>query len=278
MTDRRKQDPVRPVLTTKYGSLYNCDCMELMAKMKDESIDCIFADPPFNLGKDYHNGSSDNLSREEYLHWSYLWIDECVRLLAKGGSLFVYSLPKWAYLLASHVDSELTFRHWIAISMKSTFRRGRRLYPAHYAILYFTKGQPKVFNRLRVPIPKCRKCNREIRDYGGHRQYLNSRGLNLSDFWDDTSPVRHRKLKFRSSCELKVMIPERCIRISTRKNDVIFDPFGGGGSTYEAAENSGRHWIGSELGDCQPIIRRMETYSRQKKAILPSRVREIFVM
>jgi site-specific DNA-methyltransferase (adenine-specific) len=262
----------RPVLATKYGALYHCDCLLLMKRMRKESIDCIFADPPFNLGKDYRNGQTDDLSRIEYLQWSYDWIDECVRLLANGGALFIYCLPKWAYLFASHLDPKLEFRHWIAVTMKSTYRRGRRLYPAHYAILYFTKGKPKVFNRLRIPIPKCRKCDAEIRDYGGHRKYLNSRGLNLSDFWDDTSPVRHKKHKFRKLNELKPVIPKRCIGLSTRKRAIVFDPFGGGGSTYEAAESLNRFWIGCELADCRPIIRRMQTHLMvsPRKRIPPS--------
>ena len=183
-------DASRPVFVTKFGALYHCHCLQLMKNMNAGSVDCIFADPPFNLGKDYQNGSNDDLSEDEYLHWSYLWIDECTRVLAKGGSLFIYCLPKWAFLFASHVNSKLSFRHWIATNMKSTYRRGRRLYPAHYAILYFTKGEPKVFNRLRISRPRCRKCHAYIRDYGGHRKYLKVRGLNLSDFWGDTSPAR----------------------------------------------------------------------------------------
>ena len=49
--------------------------------------------------------------------------------------------------------------------MKGTFPRGDRLYPAHYAILYFTKGQPQVFNHVRLPIPACRHCGKDIKDY-----------------------------------------------------------------------------------------------------------------
>jgi site-specific DNA-methyltransferase (adenine-specific) len=249
-----------------------------MNAMKSKSIDCIFADPPFNLGKNYHNGHNDDLPENDYLRWSYLWIDECVRLLSEGGSLFIYCLPKWAYHFAGHLDSKLVFRHWIATSMKSTFRRGRRLYPAHYAILYFTKGEPRVFNRLRVPIPRCRmpNCRAEIHDYGGHRKYINSRGLNLSDFWDDTSPVRHKKYKFRRFNELQPRIPERCIRLSTRKGAVILDPFGGGGSSYEAAERLKRYWIGMELGDCRPIVRRMKSHSACFRKTLPRKIRRVF--
>src|SRR5437867_4273718 len=91
----------------------------------------------------------------------------------------------------------MEFRHWIAISMKGTFPRGNKLYPAHYALLYFTKGIPRTFNRVRLPIPTCRHCGKDIKDYGGHRKYLNPAGLNLTDFWDDTSPARHGKNKSR---------------------------------------------------------------------------------
>src|SRR5205809_5358017 len=110
--------------------------------------------------------------------------------------------------------------------MKGTFPRGHKLYPAHYALLYFTKGVPKTFNRVRLPIPKCRHCGGDVKDYGGHRKYLNPAGLNLTDFWDDTAPVRHQKFKARWHInELKPMIPARCIEISTNAGDVIIDPF-----------------------------------------------------
>ena len=62
--------------------------------------------------------------------------------------------------------------------MKGTFPRGKKLYPAHYALLYSTKGSPKTFNRdvVRVPVPICRHCKKDVKDYGGHRKYLNPLG------------------------------------------------------------------------------------------------------
>ena len=46
-----------------------------------------------------------------------------------------------------------------------------------------TRGTPRVFSRLRLPIETCRHCGGEIRDYGGHRNKMNSAGVNLTDFW-----------------------------------------------------------------------------------------------
>ncbi|MCI0555472.1 MAG: site-specific DNA-methyltransferase [Anaerolineae bacterium] len=174
------------------------------------------------------------------------------------GAFFLYALPEHAVRFATVMQERLVFRHWIALSMKGTYPRGKKLYPAHYALLYYTRGDPKTFNHLRLPIPVCRHCGGEIKDYGGHRSKLNPQGLNLTDFWDDTSPNRHKKFKVRNGVnELKLVIPERAILMSTEPGDLVFDPFGGGGSTYQAAELHHRNWIGTELHDCHHISTRL---------------------
>jgi site-specific DNA-methyltransferase (adenine-specific) len=248
-----------PTFATDLGAVYNTDCFNLFSALKDESIDSVFADPPFNLGKDYGNGAErDDLDTYEYLDWCSKWIAESVRVVKNGGAIFVYNLPQWAFHLAANLESRgMLFRHWIAVSMKGTFPRGRKLYPAHYALLYFTKGVPRTFNRVRLPIPKCRHCAKDIKDYGGHRKFLNPLGLNLTDFWDDTAPARHKKYKARWHMnELKPVIPGRCIEMSTNPGDVVLDPFAGGGSTFEAAQGLNRRWIGSEIVGCDLIRER----------------------
>jgi len=271
---------LRPALVTNLGVLYETDCFNLFAALRDDSVDCVFADPPFNLGKDYGNGAvNDSLGRKEYLDWCHAWVDESTRVIKAGGALFIYILPQWGYHLAAYLDKRgMTFRHWIALSMKGTFPRGNKLYPAHYAILYFTKGQPKTFNRVRLPIPMCRHCGKDIKDYGGHRKYLNPLGLNLTDFWEDTAPARHQKFKSRWHVnELKPMIPARCIEIATTPSEVVLDPFGGGGSTYEAAQGLGRYWIGSEITDCTPIKERFRRHFPTLRDGFPARLSKLFV-
>lgn len=248
-----------PYLTTLNGALFQRDCLEFMRSLKSETIHTIFADPPFNLNKDYKNPFNDKVTAHEYLSWAKLWIVEGARLLKPGGSFFVYALPELALKFGAFLEECLQFRHWIALSMKGTFPRGYKLYPAHYALLYFTRGKPTTFNRVRLPVPRCRHCRGELKDYGGHRNKLNPKGLNLTDFWEDTSPNRHKKFKVRPGVnELKVLIPERAILISTNPGDLVFDPFGGGGSTYQAAEMFGRRWIGTELYDCHHIEKRLK--------------------
>jgi len=270
--------PVEPYLTTSRGVLFRADCIDVMRLMKDESVDSVFADPPFNLGKKYGNGRSDELDTDEYLDWCYQWISEAIRVLVPGGSVFIYNTPKWLMYLGVYLNrSGMLFRHWIAMTMKNTFPRGERLYPAHYGMLYYTKGQPRVFNKLRTPISICRHCGKEIKDYGGYRNKLNDKGLNLTDFWDDTSPVRHKKYKYRVANELKPMISERAILMSSAPGDIVFDPFGGGGSTYQMAEKHDRLWIGTEIAPCEPIAERLvSTENALVGDMSPDRICSVF--
>jgi site-specific DNA-methyltransferase (adenine-specific) len=253
-----KKSIQKPFFTTTSGVLFSADCVDILKQTRSEVVDCVFADPPFNLGKDYQNGFNDRVREVEYYEWCQTWITECARVLKPGGAFFLYATPEIAIRLAQVLNDRLSFRHWIALTMKGTYSRGRKLYPAHYALLYYTRGEPATFNKLRLPIPTCRHCGKELKDYGGHRDKLNPEGLNLTDFWEDTSPNRHKKFKVRPGVnELKLVIPERAIQMSTQRGDLVLDPFGGGGSTFQAAEANGRRWMGIELYDCAYIKTRL---------------------
>jgi len=162
-----------PVFRTALGELYEADCMQVLPGLSSKSVDTVFADPPFNLNKNYGRRTSDRWDADKYLEWCHGWLRECSRVLKPGGSLFLYNLPKWNIHLASYLCTlELDFRHWIAIEHKSSLPIQGRLYPAHYSLLYFTKGKPARFRRIRTPIERCRHCGGEIRDYEGHRKAI----------------------------------------------------------------------------------------------------------
>jgi site-specific DNA-methyltransferase (adenine-specific) len=185
---------------TAHGLLYRGDCIDLLAAVDDDSVDAIFADPPFNLGKDYGAGITDSLQEHEYLEWCAAWIKECCRVIAPGGAVWIYNLPRWNVELGHMLNENgMLFRHWVAVDIKMLLPIPGRLYPSHYSLLYYTKGKPKFFNRPRVPIPSCRHCGGDIKDYGGHRNKLNPERLNVSDVWTDIPPVRHATTKRRGS-------------------------------------------------------------------------------
>src|SRR5216683_4839836 len=167
-----------PCFQTSLGALFSGDCLAILPHFRSALVDTVFADPPFNLGKQYGQRSNDDLTEATYLEWCWSWIDECVRVLKPGGSLFIYNLPKWNILIGAYLMQKgLRFRHSIAIEMKSTLPIRSRLYPCHYSLLYFTKGTPKTFRHIRTPIERCRHCGGEVRDYGGHRCAMNPLGV-----------------------------------------------------------------------------------------------------
>ena len=132
-----------PVLRTPFGVLFAGDCLHLMAHIKDATVDTVFADPPFNLGKTYGTAYDDNRAPDAYIVWCKQWLDECVRILKPGGAIFVFNVPRWNMLLGSYLVAHgLDFRHDIVVEMKNGFPIRNRLYPSHYSLLYFTKGPP----------------------------------------------------------------------------------------------------------------------------------------
>jgi site-specific DNA-methyltransferase (adenine-specific) len=282
LADRKE---LKEIYTSEYGRLYQGDCIQFLSALPDESVDLIFADPPFNLGKEYGVGVSDQMEIEQYLNWSQKWLQESIRILKPGGSLFVFNLPKWCIEYGAYLNSQgMCFRHWVACRMPKAFPRGKKMSPAHYGLLYYTKGEPTIFNKVYTPIQICRHCSGEIRDYGGHRKSLNEKGINLMDVWDmpedvwentieadsadilwslaeemwtDIPPVRHQRHKKRVPNELAPIMLERVIAMASNPGQIVVDPFGGSGTTFYAAEKLHRYWIGSELGNTDPAVERL---------------------
>lgn len=245
-----------PILETPLGQLHQADCLEFLRSVETESVDLAFADPPFNLGKKYTSGIDDSIAINDYIAWSEQWLDEMIRTLKPGGSLFFWNLPKWSLPLGAYIGRSLTFRHWISVDIKFSLPIQGRLYPSHYALLYFVKGKkPAIFHPDRLPVPCCRHCGGEQRDYGGYKDKMNPKGVSLTDVWTDIPPVRHAKYKRRDANALSLKLMDRIICMASDPGSLVLDPFGGSGTTFIAAELNKRRWIGSEL-DCSAIVDR----------------------
>ena len=205
---------------------------------------------------------NDLRKEADYLDWCRGWINESCRILKPGGAFFLYNIPRWNIELGHHLNTiGMQFRHWITVSIKFGLPIPGRLYPAHYSLLYYTKGRPKTFRKIRTPIETCRHCGGEIKDYGGHRDAMNDLGVNLMDVWTDIPPVRHGKFKSlkRKANALSTKILDRVVEMSTVEGEVVLDPFGGSGTTFAVCERKNRRWLGIEIELTDAIIERLSS-------------------
>lgn len=264
---RKRTKTIKPSFITKYGKLYQYDCIAFLGTISDNTFDLIFADPPFNLNKIYPSRMNDSLKEEEYILWQEKWVDECIRVLKPGGSFFLWNLPKWNTLITPLLNAHLTFKHWISVDIKYSLPIPGRLYPSHYSLLYYIKGKKaNAFHPDRIPMEICPSCQTDLRDYGGYKDKMNPLGVNLSDVWYDIPPVRHSKYKKRKGAnELSLKLLDRIIEMSSNEGDIVFDPFGGSGTTYVIAELKKRSWVGTEIGPLDDIINRFSLLNTEKE-------------
>lgn len=235
------------------------DCLELFKDIPSDSIDMTFADPPFNLNKKYAT-YKDNLPPSEYLEWCKKWIQEMVRVTKPTGSIFIYNIPKWTIYHAQELNKIAYFKHWIAWEA-ATLPMGKSLQPAHYGILFYTKGAKKnKFYEIRHPHKRDRSGVLQ-KDYGGKKKILHPFGPLVSDVWSDIHRIRHNIRRDKHPCQLPPHLLERIILMSTDEGDIILDPFMGTGTTAIAAKQLGRHYIGFEISTEYKAIAQKKLFS-----------------
>lgn len=226
------------------------DCLEVIKTIPDHTFDMSFADPPFNLDKNYAK-YKDNRAVEDYLEWCEKWIMEMVRVTKPSGTLLLHNIPKWLAAYGCMLESEsCDFRHWIAWDAP-TSPMGKSLQPAHYGILYYAidSNQCKI-NELRMPHKRCRskQCNLLLKDYGGKKQTIHPFGPLVSDVWSDIHRGKHTPIDDKiHPCSLPVHLMERLVLMCTDEGDTVFDCFAGTGTSLVAAKRLGRKYFGIEL-------------------------------
>ncbi len=249
------------------NTVHNTDCIKLMQSMPDGSVDMVFADPPFNLNKKY-NSYKDNMEFDEYLEWTKAWTTEACRILSEEGSFFIYNIPKLLLHTAPLLNETMVFRHWIAWNSGGK-PLGKTLQPAHYGILFYTKTKKSKFYDVRSPHTECRKCGVYTKDYGGKESMRHPVGYQVSDVWNDIHRVRHKSKRVEGHpCQLPVHLIERMVLMTTDEDDIVFDPFSGGGSAGVATMQMGRRYIGTEMdkGYCLAGNKKLRDVAKTKGA------------
>ena len=251
------------------------DIVNLLRELPGNSIDLAFADPPYNLQKEYSDYSDDQ-AQEKYLNWCESWLAEYRRVLKPGGALYAVNLPKWSIYLARYLSKHLHLQNWIAWDSLSEPRG--KIMPAHYSLLYLTKGPvPNTFNHRglesgpdevqppNAPVYCLRKSCQNKRHKDGDEL-----SVELSDIWTDVHRIRHKRDRDHHPCQLPDALLDRIIRLSTRQGDVILDGLVGAGTTALAAKRLGRNFIAMEIDDyyvklTQKKLDELETFGEIQK-------------
>lgn len=258
-------------MINKYlNTIVQGDCLEVMRKIPDDSIDVTFADPPFNLKKKY-NSYYDKHDVEVYLAWCKEWLHEMVRITKPTGSIFVHNIPKWLIYLGCYLNEIAIFRHWIAWDAMGS-PLGKTLLPNHYGILYYVKSKEFKFYDIRMLHKRCRACHYILQDYGGKKAQLHQFGPLVSDVWTDIHRIRHKKRRDEHPCQLPVHLLERLLLMSSDVDDIVLDPFIGTGTTAIAAKKLGRRFIGIDI---EPKY--VEITNRKLEAEEPTIINECYV-
>lgn len=259
--DRRAPE-IRPTPETEPGvyhfkkdEIYIGDSIDILSSWVSDSearFDLIFADPPYNLEKEYGK-LDDNLKDQEYISWCDQWLDLCTRLLNPYGTLYVLNLPKWTFLHATLLSKKLWFQRWIGWDALSDPRGN--VMPAHYGLLMYT-NHPTIFTYNPIqPIPKMDQC---LRPKCIANRPPDAPREELSDIWYDVHRIKHKRDRDEHPCQLPVKLLERIIQISSNAGDTVLDPFLGTGTTAVVSKKLGRHYVGLDIDVQYREIARMK--------------------
>ncbi len=260
------------------GSIAHGDCLELMAMWPAESIDLIFADPPYNIGFKYDH-YDDNREHDDYVQWTREWIDACTRLLKPTGSFYIligdeYAAETRLHLRKLEKDKRLAFRNWII--WHYTFGQNCKLkFNRSHAHLFYcvgsaaaklkahqklTKNPPFTFNRDAIAVPSARQTTyNDVRanpkgklpDDTWYLRPQNAEGVYFKpqeDTWYQSRLAgTFKERQGWHPCQLPEALLERIIKVSSNEGDLVFDPFVGSGTTLAVAARLKRRWLGCEL-------------------------------
>ena len=221
----------------------------LESHVADSSVDLIFVDPPYNIGKRF-SGFRDNWpSDREYVDWCYRWIDLCVNKLKPAGSMYLMASTQAMPYLDLYLRDKLTVLSRIVWAYDSSGVQARKYYGSLWEpILFCVKDKNDyTFNADSILVEAKTGSQRRLIDYRGEEPKPYNTKKVPGNVW--TFPrVRFRMDEYEDHPSQKPeALMERIIRASSRKGDLILDPFAGTFTTCAVAQRLGRKTIGIEL-------------------------------
>ena len=254
--DRVFAGHVTPQYIRENGALFCGDSVELMKNMQDGTIDIVFADPPYNIKKT----EWDNFrSQEEYIDWSMEWISEVSRILKPAGTLYVCGFSEILADLKRPAMKYFKDCRWLIWHYLNKANLGKDWGRSHESILHFRKSKEFVLNLDNIRIP----YSSHTLKYPEHpqaetSQYGNGEKVDLNWAPNPLGAKPKDVFEIPTTCNgmgektpHPTQKPEELLRLillaSSKKGDIVYDPFSGSGTTAAVSEQLDRKWIASDL-------------------------------
>ncbi len=270
--DAAKLDPLAPACLYEHpnGALWVGDAILWLRSLESESVDLIFADPPYNIKKAEWDTFE---SQQKYVDWSLSWIEEAARILKPTGTLYVCGFSE--ILADLKLPAQRFFRgcRWLVWHYKNKANLGSDWGRSHESILHLRKSKDFTFNVDDVRIP----YGEHTLKYPQHPQAVTSlygkgnnnknqvwqphpKGAKAKDVLEIPTTCNGMHEKTAHPTQKPEELLRQFVRASSNVGDLVVDPFLGSGTTAVVAEQLKRKWKGCDksLDYCQWAAQRIQ--------------------
>ncbi|MDB9458232.1 DNA methyltransferase [Dolichospermum circinale CS-1225] len=243
--------------THPHGQIYQGNSLDWLASLDSESVDLVFADPPYNIKK----AEWDNFeNQEKYIAWSIQWISQASRILKSNGSLYVCGFSEILADLKYSVSKYFKNCRWLIWHYKNKANLGSDWGRSHESIIHFRKSDQVKINIDDVRIP----YGAHTLKYPSHPQaetsaYGKGKTKKNNNWTPNPKGAKPKDvIEIPTTCNgmgettpHPTQKPEELLRkfilASSQEGDLIIDPFSGSGTTIVVAEQLNRRWMGCDL-------------------------------
>lgn len=253
--------------------IYWGDTLDILAyEIPDESVDLIFLDPPYNIGKSFNGKKEKWANDEEYRNWCFQWLDLCIKKLKSNGSMYMMASTQNMPYFDIYLGRKLHILSRIIWHYDSSGVQAKRYYGSLYEPILFCVKDKKhyTFNADDILVEAKTGATRKLIDYRKPVPSVYNSSKVPGNVWN-IPRVRYRMDEYENHPTQKpIALLERIVRASSNEGDIVLDPFSGTFTTSCVAQRLGRNSIGIEIEE-QYIkigLRRLQIATHYKGEVL----------
>ena len=231
------------------STIYHGDCLNVLRAIADNSIDLIFVDPPYNIGKQFGTFKDSWKNENDYHKWCYEWLELCIAKMKDSGSLYIMASTQTMPYFDIWLRDKMTILSRIIWHYDSSGVQAKKYYGSLYEPILFAVKNPKLytFNASDIVVEAKTGATRKLIDYRKKvpTQYKTTKIPGNTWYFPR---VRYRMPEYEEHPSQKPeALLERIIKASSNVGDLVLDPFSGTFTTCAVANRLGRKTIGIEL-------------------------------